>query len=54
MEASYRKAKEFFEANGVVVCNATVGGKLEVFPRVSYDKLMNPKRAGCDNLLPAS
>jgi hypothetical protein len=39
MEASYRKAKEFFEANGGVVCNATVGGKLEVFPRVEFTTL---------------
>jgi len=39
MEVGYRKAREFLEARGVKVLNATKGGQLEVFPRVDYDEL---------------
>lgn len=38
--ASYQVAKKFSEAHGVKVFNATRGGKLEVFERVDFDKLM--------------
>jgi len=41
MEVAYGKAQEFFESNGRRIYNATMGGKLEVFPRVSFNKLMN-------------
>jgi hypothetical protein len=37
MELSYRLARTELESSGVRVCNATVGGHLEVFERVSYD-----------------
>lgn len=37
----YIKAKEYCDAHGVKVFNATRGGKLEVFPRVNFDKLFN-------------
>lgn len=33
--------KEFCEKNGVEVYNATRGGKLEVFPRVDFDDVIN-------------
>lgn len=39
MEAAYKEAKRFFEQNGGRVYNATVGGRLEVFPRVRFDSL---------------
>lgn len=39
MEESYITAKKIFEQNNVKVYNATVGGKLEVFPRVNFDEL---------------
>jgi MoaA/NifB/PqqE/SkfB family radical SAM enzyme/tetratricopeptide (TPR) repeat protein/SAM-dependent methyltransferase len=39
MEKAYRKAKEVFEADGRRIYNATVGGYLEVFPRVKYNSL---------------
>jgi len=39
MEKAYRKAKRHFEADGRTIFNATVGGKLEVFERVSYSSL---------------
>lgn len=41
MEVAYRKARDFFESRGRCIYNATIGGKLDVFPRVSFDKLMN-------------
>jgi hypothetical protein len=40
VEPSYREARRFFEAHGRTVQNATVGGKLEVFPRVDYTRLI--------------
>ncbi len=39
MESAYRKAKEFFEKNGGVIYNATVGGKLELFDRIDFNSL---------------
>ena len=39
METAYRKAKEFLDAHGVRVRNATIGGKLEVFERIEFGKL---------------
>jgi hypothetical protein len=39
MEEAYRVARAFLESRGVRVCNATHGGNLEVFPRVSFDSL---------------
>lgn len=38
-EAAYRMAREAFEQDGRRVVDATVGGKLEVFPKVDYDSL---------------
>lgn len=39
MEESYKKARKAFENDGRTVYNATAGGKLEVFTRVSYNDL---------------
>ena len=36
MEKSYERAKLVFEKNNRNITNATVGGHLEVFPRVDY------------------
>jgi len=41
MEIAYVRAKQAFEAAGRTVFNATVGGKLEVFPRVDYPTLFD-------------
>lgn len=38
-ERAYRLAKEFFEGDGRRILDATVGGKLQVFPKVDYDSL---------------
>lgn len=38
-ERAYRLAKEAFEADGRRVRDATLGGKLTVFPKVNYDDL---------------
>jgi hypothetical protein len=37
MEIAYRAAKKFLDPRGVHVLNATVGGHLEVFPRVDFE-----------------
>ena len=37
MEMAYRCARRALESAGVQVLNATVGGQLEVFERVSFD-----------------
>jgi len=39
MESAYRRAKEVFEEDGRKILNATVGGKLEVFERVEFERL---------------
>lgn len=38
-EKGYRKARQAFEADGRKVLDATVGGKLQVFPKVDYNSL---------------
>ncbi len=38
-ERAYRLARSAFEADGRQVLDATVGGKLQVFPKVDYDEL---------------
>jgi hypothetical protein len=39
-EAAYRMAKRAFEADGRRVLDATVGGKLEIFPKVDYTSIV--------------
>ncbi|MHC4418402.1 MAG: FkbM family methyltransferase, partial [Planctomycetota bacterium] len=41
MEKAYRRAREVFEADGRKIFNATVGGKLEIFPRVDCESLFS-------------
>ncbi len=38
-ELAYGLAKQAFEADGRQIVDATVGGKLTVFPKVKYDEL---------------
>jgi len=38
-EMAYRMARQAYEKNGRRVLDATVGGKLTVFPKVDYEKL---------------
>lgn len=39
MELAYVEAHRFFIEHGGVIYNATVGGKLEIFPRVDYGQI---------------
>jgi hypothetical protein len=39
MEAAYLCAREFASHHGMAIINATVGGRLEVFPRVDFAEL---------------
>lgn len=41
MEQSYIVSKKFFDLNDTKIYNATVGGALEVFPRIEFDSLFN-------------
>ena len=40
-ELSYRLAKHQFERNGREICDATIGGKLNVFRKIDYYDLFN-------------
>ena len=40
IEVSFREAKRFCEKNGISIYNATRGGKLEVFNRISLDEVI--------------
>ncbi len=40
-ELAYRMAKEAYEADGRQVVDATIGGKLTVFPKVAYQSLFD-------------
>jgi hypothetical protein len=39
MEKAYRVSREFASKNGMKIFNATRGGRLEVFPRVDFERL---------------
>lgn len=41
---AYKQAKKIFDEIGIDVFNATIGGKLEVFPRVTYDLLFTKSK----------
>jgi hypothetical protein len=41
MEAAYRVARRFLDERGVRVFNATAGGRLEVFERVSFGEVVD-------------
>ena len=41
MTKAYEAFKEYADANGIVVKNATRGGKLEIFERVDFDSLFS-------------
>lgn len=40
-ELGYRMAKEAFESDGRQVLDATVGGKLTIFPKIDYESLFD-------------
>lgn len=40
-EIAYRNAQEVYEKNGRKIYDATIGGKLNVFPKIDYYKLFN-------------
>lgn len=40
-EVAYHLAKEMYDATGRHIVNATVGGKLEIFPRMPLDDFLN-------------
>lgn len=44
IEEAFRLARSVFEAEGRIIKNATVGGALEVFPRVSFEGLFRGQR----------
>lgn len=41
MEQGYQKMKQLFEENGRRIVDGTVDGKLQIFPKVSFEKHMN-------------
>jgi hypothetical protein len=38
-EVGYRLAKEIYQENGREIVDATIGGKLDIFPKVNYESL---------------
>lgn len=39
MLPAYQSAKQYADAHGIKICNATRGGRLEIFERVNFDSL---------------
>lgn len=50
MLQAYEEAYEVCKSAGIKIANATVGGKLEVFPRVEYQSLFRTSRSQENNL----
>jgi len=46
MERMYRVARKVYESNGRQILDATVGGKLDVFPKVSLEHILADTRFG--------
>lgn len=44
MEQGYAQMKKLFEQDGRKVVDATVGGKLQVFPKVSFEEYLNASK----------
>ena len=44
MESAYKQARRYGEIHNIKICNATRGGKLEVFERVNFDDLFSVER----------
>ncbi len=40
-EIAYTLAREVFEASGGMIVNSTIGGKLEIFPRIALKEFLN-------------
>lgn len=40
---AYKKAEEYCKENGIIIKNATRGGKLEIFERINFDSLFEDK-----------
>ena len=43
-EAAYKIARDAYRAAGRVIQDATIGGQLEVFPKIEYNKLFDDQR----------
>jgi len=43
-ERAYMKAKEAFEADGRRILDATIDGKLDIFPKVDYDEIVRHRK----------
>lgn len=41
-EEAYRLAKQYYEADNRTILDATIGGKLEVFPKIPYTHILTP------------
>jgi len=54
MEKAYIRAKEAFEQGGRKIYNATMGGKLEIFPRVDYWSLFNESPRNAELMPPVA
>jgi hypothetical protein len=48
-EVSYRRARATFEADGRRVFNSTVGGKLDLFPRLPLTEFLASSMPGLSN-----
>lgn len=44
-EVAYRMAKDVYLKAGRQILDATVGGKLNIFPKINYEDIINAKRA---------
>ena len=51
-ERAYRLAKQAFEKDGRKIEDATVDGKLTVFPKIVYSSLFGLKKTGQDRTIP--
>lgn len=47
---AYKVAKDYCDSHGIDICNATRGGRLEVFPRVNYDVITRKNTRGGGNI----
>ena len=45
---AYQVAKEYCDSHGIIIKNATRGGKLEVFERVDFDEVLDSFASNCN------
>ncbi len=49
IDIAFKAAKKYCDSHGIIIRNATRGGKLEIFERIDFDKIWEKENENCSN-----